>query len=240
MQQPEVVRHAWAVWTARWLGICALWLAAGAAQAIDGWEPLAASDLDHTQALLADDAGGLYAGTASGGVSKSVDGGSSWAPVHTGLGSVGFNGILSLAMDGLGRLYAGTDGAGIFTSINGGAQWAAANAGLGAAFVSALAAGPGNQMYAGTSDGVYFSSSGGSRWVALTTGFPTDGVSSLLIGSAGQVYAATHSHGIYQLHDDGSLVQWIPVNNGLTNWDVRTLARDGAGALYAGTAGGGV
>lgn len=229
------MRYAWA----RWAGAFALWLAAGSAQAIDGWEPTAAANLDHTQALLVHDSGALYAGTSAGGVSKSMDGGSSWMPVHTGLGSVGFNGILSLAMDGFGKLYAGTDGAGVFTSSNGGDSWVAAT-GLNAAYVNALAAGPGSQMYAGTSDGVYFSPDGGSRWVAVTTGFPTDGVSNLLVNGNGQVYAATHSHGVYRLYDDGSFVQWVAANSGLTTSDVRALAMDSVGALYAGTAGGGI
>lgn len=239
MEQAGAMRHAWALRAGRWAGACALWLAAGSAQAIDGWELTAAANLDYTEALLVHDSGALYAGTSAGGVSKSMDGGSSWMPVHTGLGSVGFNGILSLAMDGFGKLYAGTDGAGVYTSSNGGASWTAAT-GLNAAYVNALAAGSGSQMYAGTSEGVYFSPDGGSRWVAITTGLPTDGVSNLLINGNGQVYAATHGNGVYRLYDDGSFVQWVAANGGLATSDVRALAMDSAGALYAGTAGGGI
>ena len=63
----------------------------------------------------------LYAGSMRAGVLKSTDGGRSWAPSSTGLGS---RAVLALAIDPSARqtLYAGLEN-GLYKSIDGGASW---------------------------------------------------------------------------------------------------------------------
>lgn len=83
----------------------------------------------------------LYAAT-SGGVFKSLDGGTRWTAANRGLG---FRPVVALAVDPVtpATLYAATEeffGGGVFKSADGGATWRAApNSGLPATSVSALA-----------------------------------------------------------------------------------------------------
>jgi photosystem II stability/assembly factor-like uncharacterized protein len=64
----------------------------------------------------------VYAGTFSGGVFKSTDGGGRWTEVNTGLTNRSVN---SLAIDPVdsNTVYAGTSGNSIFASYDGGQTW---------------------------------------------------------------------------------------------------------------------
>ena len=68
----------------------------------------------------------LFAGTETGGVFRSTDGGQSWTSVNQGLEE---KRILTLAVKGA-SLFAGTDGKGMFRSDDNGANWKAVNQGL--------------------------------------------------------------------------------------------------------------
>jgi photosystem II stability/assembly factor-like uncharacterized protein len=100
----------------------------------------------------------LYAGTSTGGVFKSTDGGNSWTTSSSGLQGSTVR-VNALAIDPLtpSTLYAGTSGAGVYKSTDRGASWAAMNNGLGDLFVDTLAVDPltPSTLYAGTSNGVY-------------------------------------------------------------------------------------
>jgi len=63
--------------------------------------------------------GTLYMGTIAGGIRKSVDEGSTWNAINTGLTNLP---VLALAMDASGPeiVYAGTAGSGLFKTDNGG------------------------------------------------------------------------------------------------------------------------
>ena len=93
----------------------------------------------------------LYAGTDSGGVFKSTDGGASWSAVNNGLTAAW---VLALAIDPQTptTLYAGTYGGEVFKSTNGGASWSAVNNDLTAAWVWDLAIDPQTPttLYVGT------------------------------------------------------------------------------------------
>ena len=105
----------------------------------------------------------VYAGTASGGVFKSTNGGASWSAANSGLASTG---VAALAIDpsSTATLYAaGGDEGGVFKSTDGGARWAAINSGLSATSTRALAIDPSTPttLYVGTDVGVFKSTDGG-------------------------------------------------------------------------------
>lgn len=109
----------------------------------------------------------VYAGTAGGGVAKSLDGGHSWAASYSGLGE---SVVTALAVDlkDSRNVYAGTPG-GLFRSHNRGRTWLPSRMRLP---VAAIAVDPQNagHLYIGTegaSAGLYHSTDGGSHWVAL-------------------------------------------------------------------------
>ena len=101
---------------------------------------------------------------------RSLNGGSSWSAVNTGLPD--YANVLALAIDPTTptTLYAGTYG-GVFRSLNGGSSWQAT--GLTNTDVHALAINPTTPttLYAGTWDrGVLRSLNGGSSWQATGLG----------------------------------------------------------------------
>jgi streptogramin lyase len=82
----------------------------------------------------------VYAGTTGHGVFKSIDGGTTWTTINTGLTDLR---VYALAINPQtpNTLYAGTPG-GVFRSIDGGTTWVALNAGLPVSAVYALAINP--------------------------------------------------------------------------------------------------
>ncbi len=141
----------------------------------------------------------LYAGTQSGGVFKSTNGGVSWNPVNIGLTD---NTIYALAIEpafgpfvGLynSTIYAGTAVDGVFKSTNGGATWNPANTGLTDGTIYSLLVDPINPhtLYAGTQfGGVFKSTNGGESWSASNA--PFTNVHGLAIATPFTLYAATY------------------------------------------------
>jgi photosystem II stability/assembly factor-like uncharacterized protein len=102
----------------------------------------------------------LYTGTPGGGVFKSSNGGTSWAPVNSGL-TVPYIHALAIDPSNPATVYAGTSGGGVFKSADGGTSWTPVNSGLTTTDVVALAIDPSTPatLYAGTrGGGVFFSS----------------------------------------------------------------------------------
>lgn len=65
----------------------------------------------------------LYAGTSTGGVFISNDGGASWTEANVGLTNLNITALIISATRSSTTLYAGTSGAGVFKSTDGGATW---------------------------------------------------------------------------------------------------------------------
>ena len=98
--------------------------------------------------------------------------------------------------------------------------------------------------YAGTTDGGFYrATDGGRNWSACNRGLSVGGfnaqLSALALDPAGApLYAGTLDGGVFRL-DMSPVVQWTPINNGLTNHTVRALlVTANPTILYAGTAGG--
>jgi sugar lactone lactonase YvrE len=152
------------------------------------WESLGPGNIGgRTRALLIDpaDPETLYAGTASGGVWKTTNGGASWRPLADRLSNLTVN---ALAMDPQNPqiLYAGTgegylignpggantsgllQGLGIFKSADGGETWrrldATANPNFWYVNDLAISRNDPQRIYAATETGVWLSRNGGENW----------------------------------------------------------------------------
>ncbi|HZL83308.1 MAG TPA: stalk domain-containing protein [Candidatus Deferrimicrobium sp.] len=181
----------------------------------------------------------LYAGTNGAGVFGSVNSGSSWTAMNTGLTN---KDVLDIVINPStpAILYSGTLG-GVFRSKDSGTTWTAVNTGLTDRGVNSLVINPKSPsiLYAGTGSGVFRSKDSGTTWTAVNTGLTNKAVSSLAINPRSQsiLYVGTGS-GVF--HSKNSGTTWTAMNTGLTNAGVKCLAVDPAtsSTLYAGTWGG--
>jgi photosystem II stability/assembly factor-like uncharacterized protein len=193
----------------------------------------------------------VYAGTAGGGVFKSVDGGASWKAANRGLTDYRISALV-LDPHAPGTLYvaAGTlpTSSGVFKSTDGGASWVPASQGLpatppfcgcGALFtVRALAVDRNGVVYAG-GVGVSKSVDKAKHW-SLATGGLSFGEASVLAVDPNDprtVYAVT-TLGLYTTRDGG--LSWNPAAVDARLPEPQALALDPRmpGTLYAGTADG--
>ena len=124
----------------------------------------------------------MWAGSVGGGIWKTTNSGTSWAPVDDFMANLA---VSTLAMDPTNSnvLYAGTGegfynvdgirGAGIFKSINGGTTWTQLASTTGSTFhyVNRLAIHPtnGQIILAATRSGIFRSTDGGTSWSQRTT-----------------------------------------------------------------------
>lgn len=200
----------------------------------------------------------LYAGTAGGGVFKSVDRGVRWTPVNNGLGNTDVQAVLAAPRPAGSRilrlpvsLYAAT-AAGIYRSDNDGRSWRAINEGLPPrAFVLEIAVDPvsPDTLYAGTlGHGIFKSTDGGKTWQAINAGVTVSNIFSIAIdpGDPDRLYASygsvdertgAYRGGVLRSLDGGA--SWSEANTGLPrNVFVSVLRLDPADSsvLYAGYA----
>ncbi|HKG47335.1 MAG TPA: Ig-like domain-containing protein [Pyrinomonadaceae bacterium] len=152
--------------------------------ALGTWQSLGPGNVGgRTRSLLINptDANVMYAAAAAGGIWKTTDGGSSWAPLNDFLANIA---VTSMAFDpsNPNTIYAGTGegvfnadgvrGAGIFKSTDAGAHWTRLPATISNAnffFVNDIVVSPSNgqHVYAATRTGVLRSLDGGSSWTVV-------------------------------------------------------------------------
>ena len=182
--------------------------------------------------------GTIFMGSIAGGVRKSVDGGSTWSAVNSGLITPI---IQALAIDASGpqTVYAGTVGGGLFKTADGGATWQSIPALSGS--VASVATDPkrAGVVYAGVfnnlaNGSIRKSIDGGVTW---TTIFPTTAaIYSITIdpGNSDVLYAPTVGHGAFKSTDGG--LHWAAMA-ALMPQAIWTLALDPANSqvVYAGT-----
>jgi len=138
------------------------------------WQPLGPGNIGgRVRGLVIDpqNPATMYAGTASGGVMKTTNGGQFWTPLTDFLPVLT---ISSLVMDpsSSSTLYLGTGevarGAGIFKSTDSGATWTqlpqTANPNFYSVYSLAIVPTRPSHIYAGTSNGLFFSSDSGATW----------------------------------------------------------------------------
>ena len=157
----------------------------------------------------------LFAGTSSGQVLLSENGGASWRSAGLPVAFPGWV-VSDLFLDTENRLWAalwglwGTGG-NVYMSADGGATWAERGEGLPGSQVYRLAAGDG-RLYAATRGGVYGSDDEGTNWRHLTAAHPEiEKVSSLLVDGS-TVLAGTWRRA-YKSYNGGA--SWRGVFSGM-------------------------
>jgi photosystem II stability/assembly factor-like uncharacterized protein len=145
----------------------------------------------------------VYAATASGGLYKTVDGGSSWLTT-----TLPITDVRSVAIHPMNPniVYAGTQDSGVYRSTDGGASWVHLVAGMEPNdAIWALVFDPvdPNVVYAGSFiSGVYRWNADEGLWTHINSGLRTRAVVDLAISHDGSVlYAATWGEGVFRLGD---------------------------------------
>ena len=193
----------------------------------------------------------VYAGTYSGGVYKTSNGGASWLPANVGMApGTGVKGIGFDPQDST-IIYAGTK-AGVFKTTDAGQSWSEISAGLTTKDINTLIVDPtdGKTLYVGTQGGgVFKTSNGGTSWGPVNGGFVVAGSDfysyALAIDPANHqtIYAGTGNTGggkVFKSTDGGA--NWSATGSGTTMSRVFTLVLDpsSAGTLFAGTGNSGI
>ena len=181
----------------------------------------------------------LFAGTSSGQLLLSENGGSSWFPPGHPVAFPGWV-VSDLLLDGEGRLWAALwglwgEGGEVYASSDGGLTWQARGAGLPGVQVYRLASG-GRRLFAATRRGVWGSDDGGESWRHLTVAHPEiQKVSSLFVDGS-TVIAGTWRRA-YKSLDGGATWRGIPTGMVLDS-EVFSLQAGVAGdELWAATCG---
>jgi photosystem II stability/assembly factor-like uncharacterized protein len=194
-------------------------------------------------ALLIDPAapGTLYAATTNGGVFKTVDSGSEWSAINTGLANVEIN-CLAFDPSAWTTVYAGTQGARIFKTTDGGGHWQA-GADSTPRYVNGLVIDPlsPNILYAATVDGVSKSTDGGIDWftadagITYSNGGTPVSVLSLMIDptSSSTLWAGSYTAGVFTSTDGGATWTLASPDSSSTTYAF-VLAGAAPQALYAG------
>lgn len=186
----------------------------------------------------------MYAGTRSGGVLKTTDGGANWAPASPALRDFS---VHALAVDPAApaTLYAGTDRQGIWKSRDGGSTWTnVLPTPHNEATMTAIAVDTrdGRNVWAVSDvEGVFRSADGGATWERVLTGLPAQsGFRALAVasGTPHAVYAGGPS--LFRSSDGGRT--WSDIGTPLAGAGVEAIAVDAANpqTLYVGTGGAGV
>jgi ligand-binding sensor domain-containing protein len=174
--------------------------------------------------------GVILAGNDVGKVLHSTDYGKTWAT-----DSVTDQGVFSVADGGDGFLYAGSNQKGVYRSSNSGKTWIQRNTGLANLSVRGFLVRQGGLLFACTDGGLFKTTDRGESWSSVVTGLTS--LRSLLPIGANRIVAVGWK-GVSFSPDGGT--SWGLVNDGLWPADVRSIAIDAGGYLYAGLANAGV
>jgi tetratricopeptide (TPR) repeat protein/photosystem II stability/assembly factor-like uncharacterized protein len=199
---------------------------------------------DQVTAIVVDptDPGVIYAGTENAGVYKSIDGGLSWQPAHSGLERAN---ISTLIIDPRepSTLYAGVAPGGIYKTTDGAKIWLPINSGIelpGADFLSIVVMDPQNNehLYFTQNASLYESLDGGETWqqIQIPACMLSGGISNLAVHpndgktifimefNSGDTFSCPI--GIYKSQDSGKTWDQISVSISETELGNNSLAID--------------
>ncbi|MBA4378990.1 MAG: hypothetical protein C0395_10140 [Gemmatimonas sp.] len=184
----------------------------------DAWEWTGGPAGAVVAGLLTTPRGTLLAGTESGGLYRSEDGGDSWTQADPSLAWPCCNYSLNTLAAGDQAVYVGTWGGGVWRSDDDGLTWYATGTIPGDDYpiVRALAVCHyGDVVFAGGNFGVVRSDDGGATWVEDEDGLPGEWVRSLALRGLdlfaqfdGAVYRRDPQTGLWSLFEDGLLAPW--------------------------------
>jgi len=189
----------------------------------------------------------LLAGSSGARIFLSTDNGSSWnivatlhAVVSTPYSNVYLNPNVTIYKSGL-YLFAGVRDAiqgSIYISTDNGLSWTEKDTNF-IQCVNSFAS-ISETVFAGTNDGVYLSTNNGINWSSSNTGLSYGNYNSIyghapqvvqLLAQGKTLFAGTSGEGIFRSDNDG--LNWIEVDNGLTNLNIYGLTSIGP-YLFAG------
>ena len=181
------------------------------------------------ESLITAPGGIILAGNDVGRVLQSDDYGESWRE-----DSVAGSGIAAIAIESPGVLYAGATPGGVFRSTDNGSTWLPKGNGVTNPYVRTFLILSSGNVLAGTDGGLFRSTDRGDAWALVPT--PIVSIRTLIrIGNG--VYAGGWG-GIAYSSDLGAT--WVTASEGLWAPEVRSLAADAQGNIYAATPGVGV
>ncbi|HXX64056.1 MAG TPA: T9SS type A sorting domain-containing protein, partial [Bacteroidota bacterium] len=172
--------------------------------------------------------GTLFVGDEYNGIYVSTDNGWTWMPSNNGLSQSLF---FAFGESITGRVFAAGYGGGVFYTDNNGVQW---NDIVSLEFAYDQAfdfKSKGGFLFAGTSSGISVSHNNGMTWDYLP-GLGGE-VRRIKVLPAGEVLAAVAGQGVFISTDNG--LDWQPMNNGLTDFNIWDIASDRFGRLFLAT-----
>ncbi|MBN1351431.1 T9SS type A sorting domain-containing protein [candidate division KSB1 bacterium] len=190
--------------------------------------------------FAAQSSGTVFAVTL-GGIFRSIDKGTNWQKIDTGLKSeYGYNySTNTIAVNSTGELFTGTAGSGVFCSINNGDAWQEINNGLADEYgyfpqINALAINSSDHIFAGTEEGfsgsIFRSIDNGENWTEVNNGLMDDEVLHLAVSSNGCIFAGTERGYVFRSTDNGD--SWTQV--AYFNNVILSLAISPDGDIFAG------
>jgi photosystem II stability/assembly factor-like uncharacterized protein len=186
--------------------------------------------------IAVNDSGHLFIGCAGEygtqyGIFKSTNYGDLWVPVKLGIQIESHHNIV---INQLGHIFVGSYGWGIWKSTDNGLTWIQHNTGLGHFYFRSMHISNDGDIYAGSEGGgVYRSTNQGESWQQV--GFSAAVIKKIAVNPAsGNLFTAVS--GISRSTDFG--ITWQPVNNGLTNYDTKTIVIKEDGTIFCGADGG--
>ncbi|MBL1213472.1 MAG: T9SS type A sorting domain-containing protein [Ignavibacteriae bacterium] len=175
----------------------------------------------------------IFVATNQGGISKSTDNGETWQNISGTLSGVTLNAI---AVDASNHIFTGSS-FGAYKSTDNGQTWMVLP-NFPTAVVNDFVVDDNGVVIAGTATGVYESTDGGDNWTEINTNLTNQFVTDLELGPSSnkqartELFAAT-TGGVFRY--DRVLNTWIAYLTGLTILNIRSLAINSLGDLFAGT-----
>ncbi|MHB8481517.1 MAG: YCF48-related protein [Nitrospiria bacterium] len=205
------------------------------------WEPVnKGMESILVRAILFDQSGVLFAGTAGHGIFHSRDMGKTWQVIDFKLqGEAGLNEnyIRVMVKSPKNHLFAGTFGGGIFKSIDGGKRWIAFNNGLSNLSIRSIQVARDGTLYAGTGEGIFKSSNDGQSWISINGDLTEKSVQSMFLNPDHELYVGT-SNGVFSKNNNES--RWLALERGMTFPAVQSILGNPEKGFYAATQGGGI
>jgi photosystem II stability/assembly factor-like uncharacterized protein len=186
-------------------------------------------------AIAIDSSNRVYAGGYNG-LFRSDNDGESWIPINSGLENLSAQYPFCLAAGPEGVVFAGFL-EGIYRTTDHGTHWSQINDGIPSdsrEMRSIVITKSGYVLAATYVKGVFRSTIYGNSWVEVLDDYSF----SLTIDKSGHIFQGSMGNGIYKSDDEG--LTWLPVNTGLGDLEVRSLAANSEDTIFAGTHGMGV
>ena len=144
-------------------------------------------------------------------------------------------GVTSFVVNSNDDVFAGT-GQGVFRSSDNGNNWILINdgltiSGIGSVGVSNLGINSRGDIFAGTYYGAFRLLNNSDTWTRTT--LLSSNPPYFAINNEGYIFAGSWEGGVYRSIDNGDT--WVEINNGLTNFDISSIAVDSSGNVFVGT-----